>query len=111
MIIQRGDVWFVKFPLDEDMIKTINRPVLVLDEDKLEVLCTKITRHSPRSGDKYDVPILYWQHAKLRFSSTARVSKTMHLGKFAFVHKIGTLHPNDFRVVEARFMDFIQSQE
>ena len=30
-----GEVWFVGFPLEEDNTQIINRPVVVLDEDKL----------------------------------------------------------------------------
>jgi hypothetical protein len=52
----------------------------------------KITKHAPRKENPYDVPILYWQEANLRFSSTARVSKvTMHRPD-SFIFKIGELH-------------------
>ena len=30
----RGEVWFVEFPLEEDNSQTINRPVVVLDDAK-----------------------------------------------------------------------------
>ncbi len=36
--MNRGEVWFVEFPLEEDPIKTLNRPVVVLDENLLGVL-------------------------------------------------------------------------
>ena len=32
-----GEVWFVEFPLEENPNQTINRPVVVLDEDNLGV--------------------------------------------------------------------------
>lgn len=110
MNMERGDVWFVKYPLEEDITKNTKRPVLVLDEEKLEVLCVKITKHPPRSDDDYDIPILYWQDANLRFESTARVSKTMYLDKSMFIYKIGTLHPEDFKKVEEAFIKFIKNQ-
>ena len=52
--MNKGEVWFVEFPLEEDNSKTINRPVIVLDENTLGVLSVKITKHSPRKTDLYD---------------------------------------------------------
>ena len=40
----KGEVWFVEFPLEEDNSQTINRPVIVLDENILGVLSVKITK-------------------------------------------------------------------
>jgi mRNA-degrading endonuclease toxin of MazEF toxin-antitoxin module len=110
MNIIRGDVWFVTFPLEEDSNKSLKRPVVVINEEKLEVLCAKITKHSPRKDDDYDTPILYWEAAKLRFESTARVSKTLLLDKSMFIHRIGTLHPDDFKEIEDNFRKLIQSE-
>lgn len=36
--MNKGEVWFVEFPLEEDESKSINRPVIVLDENILGVL-------------------------------------------------------------------------
>ena len=33
--MNKGEVWFVEFPLEEDESKSINRPVIVLDENIL----------------------------------------------------------------------------
>ena len=77
----KGEVWFVEFPLEEDNSQTINRPVVVLDENTLGVLSVKITKHSPRKEDPYDTPIIYWQEANLRLASTARVSKVFLLSQ------------------------------
>ena len=49
-----GEVWFVEFPLEENQNQTINRPVVVLDEDSLGVLSVKITKHAIRKEDPYD---------------------------------------------------------
>ena len=32
-MFNKGEVWFVEFPLEEDNSQTINRPVIVLDEN------------------------------------------------------------------------------
>lgn len=102
-----GEVWFVEFPLEEDSSKTINRPVVVLDEDTLGVLSVKITKHAVRKEDPYDTPILYWQEANLRLASTARVSKVMNLQEEDFIFKIGNLHPDDLERIEELYIHFM----
>lgn len=102
-----GEVWFVEFPLEEDESQTINRPVVVLDEDSLGVLSVKITKHEVRREDPYDTPILYWQEANLRLASTARVSKVMNLRPEDFIFKIGNLHSDDLERIEKLYIYFM----
>lgn len=102
-----GEVWFVAFPLEENPNEIINRPVIVLDEDKLGVLSVKVTKHKVRTEDPYDTPILYWQQAHLRFASTARVSKVMNLKPESFIVKIGDLHPDDLSRIEELYINFV----
>lgn len=104
----KGEVWFVGFPLEEDPNQILNRPVVVLDEDTLGVLSVKVTKHKVRAEDPYDTPILYWQQAHLRFASTARVSKVMTLNPEAFLMKIGDLHPDDLLQIEEVYMNFVK---
>lgn len=104
----KGEVWFVEFPLEEDNSQTINRPVIVLDENTLGVLSVKITKHSPRKEDPYDIPILYWQEANLRLSSTARVSKVTLLSQDSFIFKIGNLHQNDLMRIEVMYQKYLE---
>lgn len=104
----KGEVWFVEFPLEEDNSKTINRPVIVLDENTLGVLSVKITKHSPRKEDPYDTPILYWQEANLRLASTARVSKVFLLSQDSFIFKIGNLHQDDLDRVEEMYKKYLE---
>ena len=102
-----GDVWFARFPLEEDNSKYISRPVIVLDAERLEVMVVKVTKTAPRFADKYDVPIIYWQYANLRFQSTARVSKTLLLDHSQFDFKIGSLHPTDLLSIREVFKQYI----
>ena len=104
----RGEVWFVEFPLEEDNSQTINRPVIVLDENTLGVLSVKITKHSPRKEDPYDTPIIYWQEANLRLASTARVSKVFLLSQDSFIFKIGDLHQDDLDRVEGMYQKYLE---
>ena len=104
----KGEVWFVEFPLEEDNSKTINRPVIVLDENTLGVLSVKITKHSPRKEDPYDTPILYWQEANLRLASTARVSKVYLLSQDSFIFMIGKLHQDDLKRVEEMYQKYLE---
>lgn len=103
----KGEVWFVEFPLEEEHSQTINRPVIVLDENTLGVLSVKITKHSPRAEDPYDIPILYWQEANLRLASTARVSKVYLLSPDSFIFKIGSLHQDDLDRVEEMYQKYL----
>ena len=104
----KGEVWFVEFPLEEDNSQTINRPVIVLDENTLGVLSVKITKHSPRKEDAYDTPILYWQEANLRLAFTARVSKVFLLSQDSFIFKIGNLHQDDLLRVEEMYQKYLE---
>ena len=104
----RGEVWFVEFPLEEDNSQTINRPVIVLDENTLGVLSVKITKHSPRKEDPYDTPIIYWQEANLRLASTARVYKVFLLSQDSFIFKIGDLHQDDLDRVEGMYQKYLE---
>lgn len=106
-IPKRGEVWFIYFPLEEDNSKTLHRPVIVLeDNDKLVgILSIKVTKHKPR--DEWDYKIFYWQDAKLRMKSTARVSKAIYLNLDAFDYKIGDLHPTDLKNVDKLFDKYL----
>lgn len=106
--MNKGEVWFVEFPLEEDESKTINRPVVVLDENILGVLSVKITKHLPRKEDRYDTPIIYWQEANLRLASTARVSKITLLARDSFIFKIGALHKDDLDRIEEMYKKFLE---
>ena len=105
--MQKGEVWFVEFPLEEDPNLILNRPVIVLDENILGVLSVKITKHQPRSTDPYDIPILYWEEAGLRLASTARVSKVTLLPRDSFIFRIGNLWAEDMERVEVLYKKFL----
>lgn len=71
-------------------------------------MSVKITKHSPRREDPYDTPILYWQEANLRLSSTARVSKVTLLSQDSFIFKIGDLHEDDLLRIENMYQKFLK---
>ncbi len=100
----------MEFPLEENLSQTINRPVIVLDENTLGVLSVKITKHMPRVEDTYDTPILYWQEANLRLASTARVSKVFLLPQDSFIFKIGDLHPDDLQRIEGMYQKYLREK-
>ena len=109
MKYNKGEVWFVEFPIEEDNSQIINRPVVLLDENLLGVLSVKITKHAPRLEDPYDTPILYWREANLRLASTARISKVMLLPQDSFIFKIGELHQDDLLRVEEMYQKFLNN--
>ena len=76
--MNRGEVWFAKFPYEDEPDKFKYRPVIILDNgniEELKVLVVKVTTKER----KEDVPIIYWQEAKLRFKSFARTAKFLLL--------------------------------
>lgn len=111
MLIHEGEVWFVKFPYEEDSTRFSNRPVVVLDVDTRTVLSVKITKHEVRAEDKYDTPIIYWQQAGLKFASTARISKVMNLPIENFRFKIGELDSHDLDIIADAYIEFMESQK
>lgn len=109
--MQKGEVWFVEFPLEEDNSKTLNRPVVVLDDNTLGVLSVKITKHKVRQNDPYDVPIIYWEDANLRLASTARISKVILLPKDSFIFKIVSLHREDLLRIESMYEKYLSNMD
>lgn len=105
--MNKGEVWFVEFPLEEDKNRSTNRPVIVLDENILGVLSVKITKHKVRIEDPYDTPIIYWGEAGLKLASTARVSKVILLAKDSFIFKIGNLHKDDLTKIEEMYERYL----
>ena len=97
--IQQKEIWFARFPLEEDENKTLKRPVLVVHSRDDEYLVIKVTTHEPRDNDKLDVEIKQWQAANLKFPSTARVSKLRMLPGKNFINKIGVINDNDWETV------------
>lgn len=111
MDINYGEVWFAKFPLEEDKDNIKPRPVVVLDADIFEVLVVKVIKADSSKNDYFDLPILYWKQAKLKFESIVRVSKTVYLPRTAFDFKIGELPEYDLQAIEEPFKKYIISKE
>lgn len=108
LIPKRGEVWYANFPLEEDQTKTLPRPVIVLEEDNensVGVLSIKVTKHKPR--DEWDREIFYWQEAKLKMKSTARISKAFFLKLEDFDRKLGELHKDDLKDIDNLFNEYI----
>ena len=108
--IKEGEVWFVKFPLEENPNSTINRPIIVLDVDRMQVLSVKITKHKPRKKDLFDYPIIQWKKSGLKFKSTARIGKVLTLNRDCFIFKIGTLIQSDMNKITELYINYISTQ-
>ena len=110
--VNEGEIWLAKYPLEEDSTKCIRRPVIVLYIDGEDVLSVKVTRHSKRSKDPYDTPIIHWLEAGLNSVSTARVSKTIFVNIAQFSRKIGNVYPSDFKTIQDIYVAYaIQRQK
>ena len=104
-----GEVWFARFPYEEQPGAYSDRPVVVLDDNNtIGILSVKVTSKGVREYDPYDTPIVYWDKAGLRVASTARVSKTMILEESRFQFKIGSLQQADLDAIKESYMKFVQ---
>lgn len=103
-----GEVWYVKFPLEEDPNRYIERPAIIADVNLPEVAVIKVTKHDPREEDKYDTPIIHYSHAKLKRQSTARVSKLLSIHKSQILNKKGALHEEDHTSVFGMLDTYIE---
>lgn len=115
MTISPWELYYANFPLEEDPSIGIDRPVIVLhasekNQEDVEVLSVKVTRHTPRDHDEFDIPIVEWSYAGLSDPSTARVAKSMVLSSSRFRRKIGVLHTTDQAKIAETYMNYIKSQ-
>ncbi|WP_410512702.1 type II toxin-antitoxin system PemK/MazF family toxin [Paenibacillus sp. BR2-3] len=105
-----GDVWYAKFPLEEDSSKYIERPAIIADVHLPDVAIIKVTKHDPRENDQYDTIIVHYNQAKLKRQSTARVSKLVTVDISQILNRKGTLHPEDFKNVFEQLDKFIDEE-
>ena len=99
-----GEVWWVRFPYDDNPQKYKVRPAIVLDDGQMGVLSVKVTKHEPR--DSFDVSLFEWTSAGLSLSSTARISKTVVIERDMFLNFIGMLSENDLNRVLSKYMEY-----
>ena len=96
MSYQIGEIWYARFPLEEDSSKFIERPIIIADVSLPNLAVIKITKHDPRESDPYDVPIIRYKEAGLKHPSTARISKAIIIDVSQVDNKKGALHSLDY---------------
>lgn len=109
--MNQWEVWFAKFPYEEDQTIIKERPVIILDIDTLECLAIKVTSHNVRDEDAFDTPIEQWKEAGLKRPSVARISKTMNLSKDNFVNKKGEIQKKDREIIINRFIEYMKTKQ
>ena len=108
--MNQWEVWYARFPFEEDASIIKERPVIILNVETLQCLSVKVTSHQIRNNDEFDTPITNWKEAGLTKPSVARISKTMNLTKDKFTRKKGILHKDDRTIIMQRFADFVNSR-
>ncbi|HGH7177579.1 TPA: type II toxin-antitoxin system PemK/MazF family toxin [Bacillus wiedmannii] len=106
-----GEVWYSFFPKDEDKTQTMERPCVIVCDAGDEVVAIKLTKKDPRDEDAFDVPIIKWEEAGLKYPSTARVSKYEFVKKAQILNRKGKLDPADESRVAVSLQRYIDSQE
>ena len=99
MTYQIGEIWYAKFPLEEDSSRYIERPVIIADISLPYLVIIKITKHDPRQNDPYDVPIIRYREAGLKHPSTARISKAVIINESQIDNRKGELHSLDYKKI------------
>jgi mRNA-degrading endonuclease toxin of MazEF toxin-antitoxin module len=121
IIINPQEVWWARFPFEEDPTKFTTRPVIVLQEisvedmlsvleietDESNYLSVKVTKHKVRSNDPYDTEIVKWREANLNEKSTARIAKTINLPKSQFIDKIGIADDEDYERILTKYGTYL----
>ena len=93
-----GELWLAEIPFTSGMASK-RRPVLVLWEDRADVVVAAVTKAVPRSPT--DVPLLDWASEGLVVASTVRLSRLDCLEQPLLRRRLGILSQGDARIVEA----------
>lgn len=105
---QSGDIWYADLPKEENPHEIMkDRPCVVIDEYEGEYAVIKITKHSPRKNDKYDVRIKYWKECGLSYPSTARISKISHIDRSQLDNYKGHLTEYDEIIIGKKLEEFV----
>lgn len=103
------EVWYARFPYEEADGRYSKRPVIVLHASSAAVLVVKVTCHSSRGCDKFDVDLAEWEAAHLNRPSVARVSKVMEITPDNFVMKIGDLQNTDAFAIFKAYSHYLRT--
>ncbi|KRT89327.1 PemK family transcriptional regulator [Bacillus paralicheniformis] len=87
-----------------------DRPCIIVDKVEDEYLVIKVTKHSPRPYDKYDIAIQYWGQCGLTKPSTARCSKLIFLAEDQIDNYKGHLVKSDEQRITQKLEAFLNSQ-
>lgn len=100
MMPNKWEIWIAEVKFEDDLTKSKERPVLVVDKENEIYFSIKITSHAPR--EKYDgeYSIQKWEKAGLSKPSTLRTSKRLELIDSDFRRKLGKLSTVD--IVEVK---------
>jgi mRNA interferase MazF len=100
-----GDILILNFPFAEGS-GSKRRPVMVIiDTNDGDLLVSKIT--SKIYSSVFDHNLLEWKVANLVNSSVVRIHKIQTIGNSIILGKIGSLHPQDRKVIRHKLLELI----
>lgn len=107
MTILPQEVWFARFPFEDDPTRSKDRPVIVLhvEENSCKVLSMKVTSRPPFS--EFEIEIFNWAQIPLPHSSTADASSVQYVSKSDFRRRIGKLSDDDWENVLQLYESFL----
>lgn len=95
--MKRWEVWYAKFPYEDDRRIEKVRPIVVLKCTPKKIIAIKLTSHKVRENS--DIPIKKWKYTGLIKPTTARTSKCISLDRTKLLRRIGVLHNEDKREI------------
>lgn len=97
MTLNKGDVWFVDYPYEEDSKQSKRRPVVIVEtQDGFSLaIGIKVTTHAPRLWDPFDIEIKEYLLAGFKKPSTARTAHNREFITSKFLRQLGVLHRKD----------------
>ena len=99
--MKKWEVWYAKFPYEDDKRIEKVRPIVVLRCTPKRIMAMKLTSHKAREYS--DVPIKKWKYTGLIKPTTARTSKHMYLERKKLLRRIGILHNDDRQEIAKRY--------
>lgn len=97
MIYNKYDIYLAKVVFEDNKEKAKIRPVLILENNKIYVICYKITSQI----NKYnEYKILNWEEAGLLKPSMIRTNKKLQINKTDIIKKLGHLSNIDIKRLE-----------
>ena len=96
---RRFEIWLATVRFSDIAVEK-ERPVLILDWEKKEVFCLRMTSKLPQTADDFEIS--HWKEAGLHKPTVINTTKRLKLAEDKLITQIGKLHDNDIILLKIR---------